>query len=82
MAEHVVTMILGEGADPEICEAAQEDLGLEILDVDWAADLKPNEFSPRRRSLQWILTLQQEEFLGDRFSTKLEDPLTGRKIRL
>jgi len=34
-----------------------------------------------RQNHPWVLSPEQDVFLRDRFSTKLEDPDTGRRIK-
>lgn len=58
----------------------------EALDTDLLAPndcpvLEAPRSLPRLQSVRSTLTDQQEAFLHDRFSTKLEDPRTGRWIR-
>ena len=56
-------------------------LGIETLEAGEATASESLQSFPRPRTVQSMLTIQQEMFLRDRFSTKLEDPRTGRWIR-
>jgi len=62
-----------------------EDIGIGIgtgtLAQEAVLEDRAQSSSPRPRSPQPFLTAQQDAFIRDRFSTTLEDPETGRRIR-
>ena len=58
-----------------------DNLDIETLEAGEATALKSLQSFPRPHTVQSMLTIQQEMFLRDRYSTKLEDTRTGRWIR-
>ena len=58
-----------------------DNLDIETLETGESTPPELLQSFPRPRTVQSMLTIQQEMFLRDRFSTKLEDPRTGRWIR-
>lgn len=58
-----------------------DNLDIETLETGEATAPESLQSFPRPRTVQSMLTIQREMFLRDCFSTKLEDPRTGRWIR-
>lgn len=58
-----------------------DDPKVTTLESRQVTDPAPQQTASPPQGIQGRLTMQQEAFIRDRFSTKLEDPRTGRRIR-
>lgn len=58
-----------------------DDPGVATLESWQVTAPAPQQTSSPPQCIQWRLTIQQEAFIRARFSTKLEDPRTERRIR-
>ena len=61
----------------------EEDVSSEMENSDTTTSAEEAQPSSPPQQTDWITTLieQREAFIQDRFSTTLEDPVTGKRIR-